>query len=401
MVTNYKVTRTFHPVGQGAFYSERHTYTQDGVEQCFNIVYDCGSRSSTRVKNVVVKAFTKEDTIDILFISHFDLDHVSLISKLRESVKKIDYVVMPLLENEHKNFLINVNRAVGNRILSLFNNPARFFGKEAKVISVKSTDNKNGDSSKDTKSKEGNDNYFNEEPLPGIKPLRELKKEDQIESGVPLSLNSDSPWVFIPYNYLHRERAGQLIQELTHLLKKELKDESFTLNQLKKNPNFTIDCVKDYRKTIKAAYNKLNGDINENSMLVYSGPSSTTKQGCHKISLKHRCLGCYFIESACIYTGDTDLNKVTLDSIAPPLNHHVGTIQIPHHGSQKSFNLKKLKGFSDKFKKHLICPLSAGTNSGYNHPDPNVMNALLTSGFTKPFVISEDTTTTYQQTFVI
>ena len=38
--------RTFHPIGQGAFYSERHFI--DNKE--FIIVYDCGSKSLDKQK---------------------------------------------------------------------------------------------------------------------------------------------------------------------------------------------------------------------------------------------------------------------------------------------------------------------------------------------------------------
>ena len=65
--------RTFHPVGQGAFYSERHSN--------FNIVYDCGTTSPRRARRVVEKAF-KDEVVDILFISHFDSDHISSIPDL-------------------------------------------------------------------------------------------------------------------------------------------------------------------------------------------------------------------------------------------------------------------------------------------------------------------------------
>lgn len=37
---NLKMVRTFHPVGQGAFYTERF---YEGDKNVFNMVYDCGS----------------------------------------------------------------------------------------------------------------------------------------------------------------------------------------------------------------------------------------------------------------------------------------------------------------------------------------------------------------------
>ena len=62
--------RTFHPVGQGAFYTERHKIS-NGKD--FTIVYDCGSFQFTNLKNRIKSAFQKGEEIDILFISHFDV----------------------------------------------------------------------------------------------------------------------------------------------------------------------------------------------------------------------------------------------------------------------------------------------------------------------------------------
>ena len=40
------IQRFFHPVGQGAFYSERHEYQGSDL----NIVYDCGTEYMNRGK---------------------------------------------------------------------------------------------------------------------------------------------------------------------------------------------------------------------------------------------------------------------------------------------------------------------------------------------------------------
>jgi hypothetical protein len=41
------IQRIFHPIGQGAFYSERH--------ENINIVYDCGNWKNTKLADRVVK----------------------------------------------------------------------------------------------------------------------------------------------------------------------------------------------------------------------------------------------------------------------------------------------------------------------------------------------------------
>jgi len=96
------IKRIFHPIGQGAFYSEQ--------DENFNIVYDCGTewknRGKKSIDKMIKQSFSKDDEIDILFISHFDYDHVSKIKVLRDHVKTIKKVVMPLLFESEKNLLL-------------------------------------------------------------------------------------------------------------------------------------------------------------------------------------------------------------------------------------------------------------------------------------------------------
>lgn len=117
------IERIFHTVGQGAFYSEKH--------ENFNIVYDCGTewknRADKTIDKTIKQSFKKDDEIDILFISHFDYDHVSKIKTLKDHVKSIKKVVMPLLHNNEKTLLINIYRALNFNILTLINKPEEFF----------------------------------------------------------------------------------------------------------------------------------------------------------------------------------------------------------------------------------------------------------------------------------
>jgi glyoxylase-like metal-dependent hydrolase (beta-lactamase superfamily II) len=106
-----RIVRTFHPVGQGALYSERF-YEEDNPQAKYNIVYDCGTSwgAITKAKKVVNLAFDKNDTIDYLFISHLDFDHVSLVNTLIESVDgKVRNIVLPLVYKEEVRIGINLN----------------------------------------------------------------------------------------------------------------------------------------------------------------------------------------------------------------------------------------------------------------------------------------------------
>ena len=130
-----KMQRTFYPVGQGGFYSESFKTENNN----FNVVYDCGSLSRD-VDKVISNSFDKNEDIDILFISHFDSDHVNKINILKNSVGKIKTVIMPLLFEEDKNFLLFVYKWLGigyKNSLDILNNPKEFFGSETKIIWVR------------------------------------------------------------------------------------------------------------------------------------------------------------------------------------------------------------------------------------------------------------------------
>ena len=95
------MARTFHPIGQGAFYSEEFFNSEQNC--VFRIVYDCGSlkycglqRNSDGtpleredIEERVKRAFPNGHGIDILFVSHFDEDHVNLIPCLTERIRRL------------------------------------------------------------------------------------------------------------------------------------------------------------------------------------------------------------------------------------------------------------------------------------------------------------------------
>ena len=95
----FTLTRIIHPVGQGAFYSERFIDAQGKIH---NIVYDCGSlpaqKTGSALNSEIDSAFQEGDHIDILFISHFDADHINGILRLNRRYK-IDHVVLPQITN--------------------------------------------------------------------------------------------------------------------------------------------------------------------------------------------------------------------------------------------------------------------------------------------------------------
>lgn len=370
------IERIFHPIGQGAFYSERH--------KDFNIVYDCGTewknRANKTINKTIKQSFSKDDSIDILFISHFDYDHVSKIKILKEHVRRIKKVVMPLLHDNEKHFLTNIYRALNFNILTLINNPQDFFGNDTQIITIAQTDN-------------------NETPInDSIEPENiDTINTTSIQSGSILIKSCDTyDWIFIPYNYQYNTRSSQL--------EKLLLKHGFDIDRLKTDTNYTLDeIVKDVGiskakggKIFREIYNILDGKINQNSMLLYSGLNSVRKSCEQEVFLfdyPHRYYKIFHHirwhrmmreehRVSCIYTGDTDLNIVKIKSIFRNFWKSVGTIQIPHHGDLKSFD----KSILDD--KYYWCPISVGEKNSYGHPSPKVI-ANIISQDSCPILVTE------------
>ena len=347
------IQRIFYPVGQGAFYSERH--------ENHNIVYDCGSMSVNKGKKIVSQSFSKEDVIDILFISHFDYDHISLIEDLKTTVKEIRNVVIPLLHRNEKILLSNVFKALGEKALvTLVEKPKEFFGAETHIISVQPSSEEG--INKDTSSILLNE--INQDPIP---------------SGTPITIDNNSDWVFIPFNYKYKDQSKEFLDNL--------KDDD--IEKLKSSEHIFDS---EFRNKIKTIYKKINGNINENSLFLYSGPTKkSTFQDLYWENHIFNNFPCYLFSHSfgiskkvgCLYTGDGKLNFVDKEMIYEKYWDLIGTIQIPHHGSLASFDNKILK--DNKF----ICPISVGKDNPYGHPSIKVISEIL-SHKSYPIYVTED-----------
>lgn len=358
------IHRFFHPVGQGAFYSERHTAHN------INIVYDCGTTNpSSRAKQRVVnQSFRKDEVIHILFISHFDKDHISLIDTLKKTVRRIERVVIPLLHDKEKIFLSNVFKSLGeSRLADLVSDPNGFFGEGTQVIAVQPS----------------SENEIGERRSVNVSEMRETVQE--VSSGTPLTINGLNDWVYIPFNHKYQSRNQEFLCKL--------REENIDIDRLKIDPNYILDqfCI----KTIKKIYKNISGNINENSIFLYSGPSRNEESYMHY--WRRRCwrdnICCWHFDYlphhcvpyrvACLYTGDGDLNEVDVKDIYRRYWELIGTIQIPHHGSLRSFRANVLDD------EYFLCPISVGKNNHYGHPSQSVISEILKNS-SLPILVTED-----------
>lgn len=361
MIMTTKVIRTFHPVGQGTFYTERHIDDENNKE--FTIVYDCGSTTfKTRFERFIKSTFSKGQVIDILFISHFHADHINGIQFLKDhcNIKK---VILPLLSEETDVLLKIANYFESNSTFDdLIDSPQDFFGNVVSITKIRQV--------------EPNSEINLTEPIV----VTEVNLPSELPSGTALQLIKNSTWCFIPFNYQHDSCKQQF--EIA------LRSEGVTLKDLT-----SIDEIEKNKKIIKKAYQSVDGDLNSNSMILYSGKCKPSKDftdcfnGLHYYRRYYQPLKDFRGLSACLYMGDVDLNEPQIVSDIQRklilLKQCIGTIQIPHHGSTHNFNKSIMNS------KELCAIFSFGKNNAYGHPSDKVIDEVVAND-SFPHFVTED-----------
>lgn len=342
-----QIIRTFHPVGQGAFYSER-------IDD-FNMVYDCGTSTALNPQNKsVTQHFTKKDIINILVISHFDEDHINLIPTLKDTVKEIKMVIYPLMEPEFKACILSTYN--DPNLLSIVLNPEEYFGERTKIIWVKPANDDN---------RQDDDQQLYD--------IEQLLDQERIESGQILSLPQSADWIFIPYN--------QKADTRSIVLKRE-----FKAAHIKIDENNIAECISDeaVKNKIHAIYDNITGRINHNSLLLYSGPINKQTHYIEQIFYLNYYYSVPVRQYAgCIYTGDVNMSRDNIRWInSIEQRYDVGTIQIPHHGAAGEFKETLLQNGP------YYCPISFGSNNSYKHPAGKVLGSILRTG-SYPILVTE------------
>lgn len=343
------VIRTIHPIGQGGFVSE-YLPCSDHL-----VVYDCGTSTKLDKKYVysIFDSLPKRG-IDILFISHFDEDHVSLIPELKKR-RHIRRVVVPLMNDVAKALLFCL--AKDSQVREMIYDPASYFP-ESRVTQVKQF--LEGESASQ---------FINEEDL-----------GSSIKSNTPIKCNvrggEECGWEYIPFNFEQSARQSLFVQEC--------KSKHIDVDRLG-----DVDYVSGKTDEIRNAYKSLRrhkqGTINQNSMLLYSGalaPADLTTIKWRNVSIPppqgfEPCFGrgmVHISETACLYTGDCDWSTVHVfhDYLGEKRQKHIGLLQTPHHGSKGSYN-RAAHEFLTSLE--VDCFVQFGSKNNHGHPCMKVMCA--------------------------
>jgi hypothetical protein len=233
------------------------------------LFFDCGTSWGVRSRSrkLVEHTFDKDETIDYLFISHLDKDHISLVESMLTSVKCVREIVLPLVSEEDLVLSLALYQTTGTGEASSADFIVRLLSHLRGV---------------------GNDDYTIRF-VGSHEPQDTWWRSVKCGNGETLSFPDSLEWVYIPYNVESESRKeslkdklgqlltdGEIIGEIDSLGDKitnsdeffgKLKEEGFVEKVIRANGALL--------KGLKRVYDKLDGTINDNSLQLYSGPATT------------------------------------------------------------------------------------------------------------------------------
>ena len=355
-----EVVRTFHPVGQGAFYSERF-YDCRNIH--YVVVYDCGTETAESVLDVSLDEqidlfkglIDPIKKIDILFISHFHADHISGIERLIANVK-VDRTVIPMLDYQ---------TIMTTRLQNYLRYDQTIARNADRIIKSLYLD-------------EGKDERFGEVVVVSPDTVGELHtmRDGMLpRTGRYISSGSVIPlghlWEYVPYNSIEFSdpRALAIVDGL-----KKINGEPLDIEAL----------IRDHLDEVRKVYRKAIGYANDNlyTLVVVSQPvEGIVPQPIPRLS-------------HCIYFGDYEYKKNSLWDKLRKRYAEIGTVQVPHHGAKGNWKTE----MGDGDPRHYI--VSSGSTNGHHHPNFWVLQEIWDKGH-RFFVVSEKETTRREYWFYV
>ncbi|MDE6272810.1 MAG: hypothetical protein K2M31_07370 [Muribaculaceae bacterium] len=377
---NIDFYRTFHPVGHGAFYTEDFHPTYSGTS--FRVVYDCGSNTLSRhdLENLINGHYSSNPDIDLLFISHFDKDHINGVKYLNPK-----RVVIPFLTQEELNLYLEfdetyeyarnykdlVDHCENNKIQIIY-----VFREDHQLERM--IDRPHDIQDNLTIDMEGDYNNRNTQRI-------------YLRSGsnVSICMGSKILWKY----QVHNPNINKYYDKFWELVKR-LGNSQISIPIAPYNGYIGQNYAQNHLKDLKTIYSEL-GNKNLHSLVVYSNKGngisqikiveivkykssdedkeSPIDQECNDSLLLLPKLGCF-------YFGDAQLLRRWLEPIYDNLKLErleILMVQVPHHGS-KNNNGHYIFGKKNNLPLRY-CIISA-KDKDPKHPSPILLNRPEFSG---------------------
>lgn len=363
------MTRTFHPVGQGGFFTEK--FSEDG-KQTYMVAYDVGSKKLSVLKSEI----NSIGKVDVVILSHLHDDHINGIDTLCKKNKDLK-IIIPILNSDEmlETALYNALYSSSKKVVYNKKSLSKVYGIPLKnIIEVKKSEKDPPKKKIDIKS---------------------------IKNSVTDKIIQYKNWNYILYNPASQQ-SKSIINAITQSKDADIQaiwdTNNNTIDESALNKVFTI---KSKLAILKKIYEKVCGTGNNYSMSLYSGPENDLSlSNVAKISgaVSYPCLFpiigvrslqrnmiqfCDAKIGHCLYLGDLEVADT---AICNGLINFYGTfwdkihiIQEPHHGSENGYN-SLLQKMSDQQTPIIrLFVISVGLNNTYGHPSVQVINDIYTN----------------------
>ena len=354
-----KLIRTFHPVGHGAFYTERFF---DGSGKCiFTAVFDCGCFEAAKkgvnhhlnhINTTIQNTFNANDVIDVLFISHFHTDHINGIDFLLKHCD-IKRIYIPILTPRVilEAFLFNCIQTgstdnIGNELIEKFAT-----SQIPNVTQIRS-------------------NRTNQKDIQ-LKEVEITLNHNRFLSSHSRLCHSNISWTFIPFNLLEGQMNKLLYKRspLKGLVRNRQVDFVKLHNFITSNSISQLQQI--YKQALKVEHNSY-------SMTVLSYYSQyNPKNTQYQIWWNNNIIQNISLIN-CLYMGDFEANanypkqNTNIDALRSFYSTRwrgIGLLQVPHHGSKHNYDDKL-------YDVQRLCVISHGDPDKYHHPDICVVNGI-------------------------
>jgi len=407
--TQLEATITQFAVGQGGFLVGRIVKKNGNNSREFTYAFDCGSINREHFQQGLDACPVTR--LDVLFVSHLDLDHVNGIDALAAKVQ-IDAVVIPCLDELHTTIVaaeyiekVGVNES----IVELLRNPAKWFGERGvKKVYFQSRDNSMDDflmqenqDRQDLNEDNPGNNFQDNGRLPYQIEASRINRKKQVKTtkgvveqvilggavkvkvGTPKYLNEPRApvWILVPFVHLFSKVSlDAFTKAASDVLNIKPRSEVLPKRDFIKQ---LLSALRDEtsRKKLKACYALLSSDNNKPSMSLYSGLARLSHYKEISISindLSHTPQK-YHPQNpqkqyAWLSTGDANLESDETKSVwlkkYGPLLSSVAVFVLPHHGSNRHIHDDVINGVLD-----AAIVACAATNRP-KHPHPTLRQRL-------------------------